>query len=119
MQWKFHDGGRRFVGFSGFGNDCVIRAITIYSGKKYLDVLQKVNEIVRGHGFGPAQKEGVPIHLIKEVFSTFGIKPKKEIKSGILFVSQSQGFHAYAVMDGVAMDIFKPEVNEKVIQLFA
>ena len=38
MEYKYNDGGREQAGFKGTPGDCVVRAITIATGKPYIEV---------------------------------------------------------------------------------
>lgn len=47
MKFQFDDGGRQNAGFKGSSGDCVCRAISIVSGKPYIDVYNDLNSIAK------------------------------------------------------------------------
>lgn len=47
MTFVFNDGGRRAAGYSEPADDCAVRAMAIVTGKSYLSLYEKANQIVK------------------------------------------------------------------------
>ena len=56
MNFIFDDGGRKAAGFKGNAGDCVIRAISIATGKPYREVYNAVNLLAKRERVGKHEK---------------------------------------------------------------
>lgn len=131
MRYEYNDGGRRAAGFKGDTGDCVVRAITIATGKPYREVYDLVNATARrtvrtSHALSRGRvrrrsissaRTGVFKPDIKKILKHLGWKwtptmaigsgckvhlRADELPSGRLIVSVSK--HLVAVIDGVIQD---------------
>ncbi|HMD09496.1 MAG TPA: hypothetical protein VKH63_18345 [Candidatus Acidoferrum sp.] len=121
--FQFDDGGRRAAGYKGKAGDCVVRAISIATGKPYQQIYDLVNSLAAYERTGKRKRgksdarTGVYKTSIKRVMQALGWvwTPTMQIGSGCtvhlradelptgrLVVSVSK--HLTAVIDGVIHD---------------
>ena len=130
MRFQKNDGGREAAGYKGSTGDCVVRAISIATGKPYQEVYDALNSMCateRGsvyRGRKSAARTGVSKSITKlylqrlgwtwtpTMFVGSGCKvhlKSEELPSGRLIVSVSK--HLVAVVDGVINDTYDPSRN--------
>src|SRR5271167_730335 len=125
--FQFDDGGRRAAGYKGKAGDCVVRAISIATGKPYQQIYDLVNSAAMHERTGKRKRgksdarTGVYKTSIKRVMQALGWVwtptmqigsgctvhlRADELPSGRLVVSVSK--HLTAVIDGVIYDTHDP-----------
>ena len=131
MKFKYNDGGRKEAGYKGTTGDCVVRAVTIATGKPYQEVYDEINAIgklekitKRKKGKSSARK-GVYKKTTKEYIENLGWKwtptmfigsgckvhlKAEELPKGTLIANLSK--HIVTVIDGVINDTFDCSRNE-------
>lgn len=138
FDFQYDDGGRAAAGFQGTTGDCVIRAVAIATGKKYLDVYntlsyfqknQKQTKKTRGRKSSRYARNGVYVKrqwfqdLMKHWgftwTATMGIGTGCKVhldelgvpSTGIFICSVSK--HYTTVFNGVIRDTFNPDRDGK------
>ena len=129
MRFLLNDGGRADAGFKGSAGDCVVRAVTIASGRPYQEVYNALSEgcrtqrLTRKSKKKASARDGVNItrKWFKDYMTSLGFKwtptmrigsgcrfhlREDELPSGRLVVAVSK--HAVAVIDGVVNDTHDP-----------
>jgi len=129
MKFVFNDGGRSAAGYQGVAGDCVVRAISIATGKSYqsvYDALFEMNKSQHGKLRGASPRDGgTKTYTIRKYMESLGWKwtptmtigsgckvhlKENELPSGKLIVRVSK--HLLAVIDGVINDTHDPSRNE-------
>jgi hypothetical protein len=133
MQFVFNDGGRAESGLKGLVGDCVVRAITIASGKPYREVYDLLSEWSRTQRQTTKSRKKVSARdgvntnrkWFKDYMTSLGFKwyPTMQIGSGCkvhlrtnelpmgrLVVAVSK--HYVAVIDGVINDTYDPSRDD-------
>lgn len=123
--WQYNDGGRS-EHFKGETRDCVTRAITIATGRPYIEVYNAINELAkterpRGKKKRSHARTGVHKSTIRRYMASIGWTwvptmqigqgcmvhlRADELPAGNLVVSVSK--HETAVIDGIIQDIYDP-----------
>jgi len=130
MQFVFNDGGRAESGLKGLVGDCVVRAITIASGKPYREVYDLLSEwsrtqrqTTKSKSRKVSARDGVNTNRkwFKDYMTSLGFEwhPTMQIGSGCkvhlrtselpmgrLVVAVSK--HYVAVIDGIINDTYDP-----------
>lgn len=125
-----HDGGRAEAGYRGTAGDCVVRAISIATGKPYQEVYDGINELAKRERRGKRKRRissartGVYPATTRKYMESIGWKwtptmgigtgckvhlSPDELPSGRLVVEISR--HTVAVIDGVIHDTYDPSRN--------
>ncbi len=126
MKFVHSDGGRAAAGFKGKTGDCVVRAITIASGKSYQEVYDALNllaekERPRKGRRRSSSRTGVHRRTYQPYLESLGFKwvatmqvgsgcqvhlREDQLPQGRLVVAVSR--HLVAVIDGVIYDLYDP-----------
>ena len=134
MTFQQDDGGRAAAGFRGATGDCVVRSITIATGKPYREVYDALNQLAEGTPrrgatrrraasvkAKPSSRTGLGRKVYEQYLKSIGWEwwPAMKIGSGCtvhlcaeelpmgrLVVSVSR--HLVAVIDGVIHDTYDP-----------
>jgi hypothetical protein len=130
MRYVYDDGGRLAAGYSGDTGDCVCRAISIATGKKYQEVYDALHEHASKERPGSKRRKGKRSHPRTGVFKvtrnrylkslgwqwyptmnigtgcTVHLRDGELPDKGRLLVSVSR--HLVAVIDGVIHDTHDP-----------
>jgi hypothetical protein len=122
--WNFNDGGRSKAGFKGKTGDCVTRAISIATGKPYLEVYNELNELCNSNQFRKVKgkhnaRKGIPIRVVKKYLENIGFewKPLMTIGSGCKVHLKSEELpkgtiicrvsgHLVTIKEGIIQDKF-------------
>ena len=129
MRFIFNDGGRAAAGYKGFADDCVVRAIAIFTNKPYQEVYDAINVISKTERIGRRQKRSLSRNgVYKSTYSKYlkdlgaewtatmkigsGCQVhlrEGELPSGRLLIRLSK--HLTTVIDGVVYDTHDPSRN--------
>lgn len=114
-QIRYNDGGRIASGFQSSAGDCAVRALSILTGSGYMNVRNRMLDIIsRERGIRSCvEKEGVYLKTIRKFLKPVcgftwysNTKWDKLPTEGRLLVVCD--YHAVAVIDGVINDTFDP-----------
>ena len=121
----YNDGGRNKAGFKGHTSDCVVRAISIVTGKNYTEVYNEINDIAKTERITKSKptkssaRTGVHKATIRKYMAKIGWTwiptmsigsgckvhlRGDELPSGKIMVNVSK--HSVAVIDGVIHDTY-------------
>lgn len=129
MDFIYNDGGRAAAGYKGQTTDCVVRAITIATGKPYQEAYDAINRISKnGRAGSRSAKSNARTGVWKEAYRPYleslgwkwvptmkigqGCKvhlKADELPKGRIIVRLSK--HLTAVIDGVIRDTYDPSRN--------
>ena len=125
MEHKINDGGRLEAGYKGTTGDCVVRAISIATGKKYQEIYDLFNELGSSEKITKRKKRksSARTGVFKQTYNKYllslgwkwiptmfigqGCKVhlrKEELPSGTLIVRCSR--HITCVIDGIINDTY-------------
>jgi len=132
MEFMYNDGGREDAGYKGSAGDCVVRAISIATGKPYQEVYDKLKDANLTFAYtkrcrvarkllkrGSTPRNGNYKKVYRKYLEALGWKwtptmfigsgckvhlKKDELPGGKLIVNVSK--HITAVVDGVINDTF-------------
>lgn len=123
VHFVYNDGGRAEAGYKGHVSDCVVRSITIITGKPYREVYDAINEHAKKEK--RTKKSSARNGVYKSTYDTYlkslgykwtptmfigqGCKvhlKAEELPRGRLIVKTSK--HLTAVIDGVIHDTYDP-----------
>jgi len=124
-RFVYSDGGRAEAGFKGLVGDCVARAICNATGKDYLEVYNRINELSNDERITKTKTErsnartGVYKDTAKKLLEEYGFKwvalmgigtgckvhlKKEELPKGVIVCRLSR--HYVCCKDGVIYDTF-------------
>lgn len=127
MRYQYNDGGRAEAGFKGTAGDCVCRALAIVTGRSYMDIYNRINELAVSERTGKRKrrkssanggvyrttKDAICLELGGVWTPTMTIGSgcsvhlrDGELPMGRLMVKVSR--HSVAVIDGVINDTHDP-----------
>ena len=130
MELVIDDGGRKAAGYKGTTGDCVVRAISIVTGKSYKKVYDSINLMAKKErptkkASRSSSREGVHRKTYEKYMKSFRYKwvptmfigsgckvhlKKEELPEGRLVIRLSR--HITTVIDGVIHDIYDPSREE-------
>ncbi len=119
-KWIWHDGGRAGAGFVGSTGDCVVRAITIATGKEYREVYETVHSTT-----GESPRQGASTLFCEKFLGDLGFEcvkcdsPTKlkfmgDLRGNVVLLfspdenSRKRG-HLCTMIDGTIYDTWDPQ----------
>jgi hypothetical protein len=77
LKFQYHDGGGKAAGFTGNTGDCVVRAVTIATGKPYAEVYEELNALIDSKRQtkrlrGSSARTGIPKKIVREYLAGRG-----------------------------------------------
>lgn len=119
-KWIWHDGGRAGAGFVGSTGDCVVRAITIATGKEYREVYDAIHSAT-----GESPRQGASIQHYEKFLTDLGFEcvqcesPTKlrfmgELLGNVVLRFHPEGKsrkrgHLCTMVDGTIYDTWDPQ----------
>ncbi len=125
-KWIWHDGGRAGAGFVGSTGDCVVRAITIATGKEYREVYDAIYSAA-----GKSPRQGVAILCADKFLSDLGFdrvkceKPTRlnfmdDIPGNVVLsfgpvVNSRKPGHLATMVDRTIYDTWDPQLEDNYV----
>ena len=122
-KWIWHDGGRAGAGFVGSTGDCVVRAITIATGKEYREVYDAIHA-----ASGKSPRQGASILHYEKFLTDLGFECVKcEYPTQLRFMGELSGNvvmlflpdgnarkrgHLCTMIDGTIYDTWDPQFEK-------